>query len=122
MLRLVEHQYPVQVPKQLDPRALESYNLDYEIHPRGGYNFFNDKRAVDHESYAYQLALDMGSAPCITHVMSKGWKVFFTWAMGANFNTKFRLVGPWKCEELAQEIMTTELFNVVRRSGGYVCK
>ena len=122
VLRLLQHQYPNQVPTSLDPQALEPYDMDYEIHPRGGYDFFNDKRAVDHESYAYQLALDMGAAPCITYVMKKGWKMFFTWAMGSNFNTKFRMVGPWKWEEGAEEVMTHELFNVVQRSGGYVCK
>lgn len=83
---------------------------------------FTDKRGVDHESYAYQLALDMGAAPTITHVMSRGWKIFFTWAMGSNFNTKFRLVGPWKWEAGAEEIMRGELYNVVKRSGGFVCK
>ncbi|KAF4993722.1 hypothetical protein FDECE_13328 [Fusarium decemcellulare] len=40
--------------------------------------------------------------------------------MGSNFNTKFRMVGPWKWEESAQDIMRNELFNVVKRSGGYV--
>ncbi|KAM0417050.1 hypothetical protein ACHAPT_012956 [Fusarium lateritium] len=40
--------------------------------------------------------------------------------MGSNFNTKFRLVGPWKWEQGAEEIMRNELFNVVKHSGGYV--
>lgn len=64
----------------------------------------------------------MGAAPTITHVLAKDWKVFFTWAMGSNFNTKFRMVGPWKWENGAVDIMQDELFNVVQRSGGYVCK
>jgi dimethylaniline monooxygenase (N-oxide forming) len=62
----------------------------------------------------------MGSAPTISFVASKGWKVLYTWAMGSNFNPKFRLVGPWKWEDGAAEIMATELFDVVKRSGGYV--
>ena len=62
----------------------------------------------------------MGSAPTISFVASKGCKVLYTWAMGSNFNPKFRLVGPWKWEDGAAEIMATELFDVVKCSGGYV--
>jgi dimethylaniline monooxygenase (N-oxide forming) len=62
----------------------------------------------------------MGSAPTITHVWSKGWKIFFTWAMGSNFNPKFRMIGPWKSPSYAEHIMSNELFNVVKRSGGTV--
>ncbi|KAK7418686.1 hypothetical protein QQZ08_011160 [Neonectria magnoliae] len=120
ILRLLQNQFPKEVPTTLDPNALTPYDLDYEIHACHGYDFYNDKRAVDHESYAYQLALDMGAAPTITHVMKKGWKVLFTWAMGSNFNTKFRMVGPWKWVAGAESIMRNELFNVVKRSGGYV--
>ncbi|KAK7229147.1 hypothetical protein V2G26_001317 [Clonostachys chloroleuca] len=47
--------------------------------------------------------------------MGKGLKVCFTWAMGSNFNTKFRLVGPWKWKGAA-EIMEGELFDVVKRT------
>lgn len=55
------------------------------------------KLGVDHERYAYQLALDMGTASRAGYVLKKhGWKVFFTWAMELNFNTKFRIVGPWR--------------------------
>ncbi|RSL92931.1 hypothetical protein CDV31_014936 [Fusarium ambrosium] len=120
VLRLLQDQFPKEVPRQISPNALTSYELDYQIHPRDGYSFYETKRAVDHESYAYQLALDMGSAPTATYVLKRGWKIFFTWAMGSNFNTKFRLVGPWKWEQGAEEIMRNELFNVVKRSGGYV--
>ena len=103
--------------------AVKPYELDYALHPRGGYDFFAQKLGVDHEGLAYQLALDMGSAPRASHVLRKhGWKVFFTWAMGPNFNTKFRLVGPWAAPEQAAEIMRTELFDVVKRTGGVVCK
>ncbi|KAL6357419.1 hypothetical protein LRP88_07584 [Fusarium phalaenopsidis] len=120
VLRLLQDQFPKEVPRRISPNALPTYDLDYQIHPRGGYSFYETKRAVDHESYAYQLALDMGAAPTATHVFKKGWKIFFTWAMGSNFNTKFHLVGPWKWERGAEEIMRNELFNVVKRSGGYV--
>ncbi|KAH6885719.1 hypothetical protein B0T10DRAFT_516668 [Thelonectria olida] len=122
VLRLLQHAFPDQVPSTRDVNSVGQYELDYAIHARESYSFFHTKRAVDHESYAYQLAVDMGAAPRITHVMKKGFKVFYTWAMGSNFNTKFRLVGPWKWEQGAEEIMHNELFNVVKRSGGLVCK
>lgn len=84
------------------------------------------KCAIDQESYVYQLALDMGSAPTWTYVLRKyGREVFFTWAMGPNFPTKFRLVGPWSNEEsrdYAARLMSRdgELGKVVRRTGGGV--
>ncbi|KAF5670779.1 flavin-containing protein [Fusarium circinatum] len=40
--------------------------------------------------------------------------------MGSNFNTKFRMVGPWKWEKGAEHIMRNELYNIVKRSGGFV--
>ncbi|KPA44802.1 dimethylaniline monooxygenase [Fusarium langsethiae] len=120
VLRLLQDRYPKEVPSTRDPDALEPYELDYQLHARGSYSFWDTKRGVDHESYAYQLALDMGSAPCAWTVMKKGFKIFYTWAMGSNFNTKFRLVGPWKRNEAAENIMRNELFNVVKRSGGFV--
>jgi dimethylaniline monooxygenase (N-oxide forming) len=122
VLHLLQHRYPKEVPVARDSNALESYDLDYQLHPRGNYSFYETKRAVDHESYAYQLALDIGSAPKALSVMKKGWKVFYTWAMGSNFNTKFRMVGPWKWEQGAENIMRNELYNVVKHSGGFVCK
>jgi dimethylaniline monooxygenase (N-oxide forming) len=120
VLRLLQHEFPLEVPRGLYPNALESYELDYKMKPRAGYDLFATRRAVDHESYAYQLALDIGSAPTITYVMSRGWTLFFTWAFGSNFNTKFRLVGPWKWSEGAEDIMRNELYNVVKQTGGGV--
>ncbi|KAF2099030.1 FAD/NAD(P)-binding domain-containing protein [Rhizodiscina lignyota] len=73
---------------------------------------------VDHESYAYQLALDVGSAPSIWEVAQHGWKVLLVWALGVNFNTKFRLVGPWK-DDTAPDIMKTELWETITRRGGF---
>lgn len=122
VLHLLQHKYPKEVPAVPDSNAIESYDLEYRLHPRGNYSFYETKRAVDHESYAYQLALDIGSAPKARSVMKKGWKVFYTWAMGSNFNTKFRMVGPWKWEQGAENIMRNELYNIVKRSGGFVCK
>lgn len=76
---------------------------------------------VDHESYAYQLALDMNAAPSFTEVLKLGGKVAFTWAMGSNFNTKFRLVGPWKWNG-AKDVMEKELWDVVTESGIWICQ
>jgi Flavin-binding monooxygenase-like len=73
---------------------------------------------VDHESYAYQLALDMGGAAGFTQVLGMGWKVAVTWALGANVNTKFRLVGPWKWEDAAK-VMETEIWETVARRRGF---
>lgn len=73
---------------------------------------------VDHESYAYQLALDMGSAPSFTDVLMKGWKLTASWALSAQVNPKFRLVGPWKWTG-AQEVMENEIWATVTRRRGF---
>ncbi|KAI1342203.1 hypothetical protein F5Y15DRAFT_430611 [Xylariaceae sp. FL0016] len=119
---------------------------------------------VDHESYAYQLALDMGAAPGFLEMVRLGlaarravvvgeggdgdddddddddddgekmglvdgvegrarrdeavkgvwYKLLLTWALGANFNTKFRLVGPWAWDG-AVTVMADELWDTVAR-------
>ncbi|RYP73771.1 hypothetical protein DL770_007719 [Monosporascus sp. CRB-9-2] len=74
---------------------------------------------VDHESYAYQLALDMNAAPSFWDVVhmgleGPGWRLPLTWAFGANFTTKFRLRGPWKWDGAA-DLMTGELWDTVAR-------
>jgi dimethylaniline monooxygenase (N-oxide forming) len=120
-LRLLQFKYPETVPTEF-PNAVPGYEMSFNLHPREGYDLFTSKGGVDHESYAYQLALDMGAAPTFSFVRKKGFKVLYAWAMGANFNPKFRLVGPWKVEEEAEEIMRVELYGVVKRSGGVVCK
>lgn len=120
VLRLLQQHPFTKVPTTRDFNALGHYELDWKLHARAGYDMFANKRGVEHESYSYQLAVDMGSAPTITHVMSKGWKIFFTWAMGSNFNPKFRMVGPWKDTKRAEGIMSNELFNIVKKSGGGV--
>lgn len=127
-LRLLQDRHPQHMPplffsSSWEKNAVEPYELDYKLHPRGGYDLYADRRGVDHESYAYQLALDMGAAPTFSYMLRSGWwRVFYTWAMGSNFNTKFRLVGPWRDEVRAQGIMRGELYDVVKRSGGAVCK
>ncbi|GKT65524.1 dimethylaniline monooxygenase [Colletotrichum tofieldiae] len=123
--RLLQSKYP-NVPGltpssrsyPLDPNALPGYDIDWKLHPRCGRDPWAEKRGVDHESYVYQLALDIGSAPRFSYVLSKGFKAVYTWAMGSNFNAKFRLVGPWKNEEESLRIMRGELFDIVKQSGG----
>jgi dimethylaniline monooxygenase (N-oxide forming) len=95
-------------------------DIDYKLHMHPGRREY-ESYGVDHDAYAYQLALDMGSAPSFTQVAGFGFKTAFTWAMGPNFNTKFRLIGPWKWEG-ANEVMRGELWGVVKESGGWFCK
>ncbi|KAK0102097.1 hypothetical protein ONS96_006060 [Cadophora gregata f. sp. sojae] len=94
-------------------------DIDYKLHFKPGRREY-ENFGVDHEAYAYQLALDMGSAPSFTEVLRHGYRTAFTWAFGSNFNTKFRLVGPWQWDG-AKEIMSNELYDVVNNSGGWFC-
>ena len=84
--------------------------------------------AVDHESYAYQLALDMGSVPSFFSVLRRGPKMLLCWALAPNFNAKFRLEGPWRWTEGdgsgkpgdgrgADDVMEGELWETVARRG-----
>ncbi|KAB5586235.1 dimethylaniline monooxygenase [Coniochaeta sp. 2T2.1] len=112
------------LPQPSDPSESESviphYELDYVLHARGSYDLFQTKRGVDHESYAYQLALDLGAAPTFWHMVKHtSWRCVYTWAMGPNFNAKFRIVGPWARPGVARRVMEGELFGVVARTGGY---
>ncbi|GJD04758.1 dimethylaniline monooxygenase [Colletotrichum higginsianum] len=112
---------PLSAPGQgTCPDAVAHYEVDYALRARGGHDFFKTKHGVEQESYAYQLALDMGAAPTISFMARQGFRAFYTWAMGSNFNTKFRLVGPWKLEAGALSIMRGELFEVVMQTGGGV--
>ncbi|RHZ46422.1 uncharacterized protein CDV56_104747 [Aspergillus thermomutatus] len=71
---------------------------------------------VEHDAYAYQLACDVGGAASFLEALSRGWRVWVVWALGACPNTKFRLVGPWKWGG-AEEVIKTELFATVKRRG-----
>lgn len=85
---------------------------------------------VDHESYAYQLALDIGSAPSVTQLLtlprqepsspspSSNLKLLASWALSANINTKFRLIGPWKWDG-ARDVMENEIWKTVSRRRGF---
>jgi len=112
ILNLVAPQY---IPRQLLPHDEQHYKLNPPKNARVRYG-------VDHESYIYQLALDMDSAPGALEVVQIGWtqgskdwwKLPLVWALGANFNTKFRLCGPWQWGG-AVEILTNEFWVTIRR-------
>ncbi|XWW94464.1 hypothetical protein V2A60_002407 [Cordyceps javanica] len=71
---------------------------------------------VDHESYAYQLALDMNSAPGLTDVVGfRSLKLLAVWALGANFNTKFRLRGPWQWDGAPAVLTSQEFWATITR-------
>ncbi|KAH6680487.1 hypothetical protein B0J14DRAFT_266618 [Halenospora varia] len=106
----------LQILSKLPPKE-KCRDIDYKLRTMPGRREY-ENYAVEHEAYAYQLALDMGSAASFTEISRFGFKTLFTWAMGPNFNTKFRLVGPWKWGG-ANEVMRTELWGVVRQSGGW---
>ncbi|KAI5865262.1 FAD/NAD(P)-binding domain-containing protein [Durotheca rogersii] len=129
---LAEMQAQLWVLHLLAPERVEGRPLLPEDEPH--YRLVSKENArirhgVDHESYTYQLALDMGSAPSFSEIVRLGfdqakgrgggdgnysWKLLLTWALGANFNTKFRLRGPWKWDG-AVEVMATELWDTVAR-------
>ncbi|KAK7981065.1 hypothetical protein PG989_013522 [Apiospora arundinis] len=108
-----------------DPNAVPPHDISYQLRPRGAHDLARHKGGVDHESYAYQLALDLGAAPTFTFMVRQGSpRALWTWAMGSNFNPKFRLVGPYSSaengREAALDIMRGELFRVTSRLGGGV--
>ncbi|KAJ0107789.1 hypothetical protein J7T55_000051 [Diaporthe amygdali] len=114
-------------PPQRSHDAVEQYEMSYKLNCRDkDHDVAVTKRGVDQESYAYQLALDMGSAPTWIHILRTfGREVFFTWALGPNFPTKFRIVGPWANEDTAHEAARLmradgELGKLVGRTGGAV--
>lgn len=78
---------------------------------------------VEHDSYAYQLAKDIGGAASITDVLRlalrtrRGWRLPYVWAGGASFNPKFRMVGPWRFDG-APEMLTGELWETISRREG----
>lgn len=87
---------------------------------------------VDHETYAYQLALDMDAAPSFTEILKAGfaagrpgrgtgiwYKLPIIWAAGAQFNAKFRLRGPWAWKG-AVDVLTVELWPTISRRGGFL--
>ncbi|KAL9484025.1 hypothetical protein ACSS6W_002814 [Trichoderma asperelloides] len=104
------------IPKPLNPDDEWHYRI---IHPPDARVFYG----VEHDSYAYQLAKDIGAAPSFTEVLKlafhtkRGWRLPYIWAAGACFNTKFRMTGPWKWDG-AGEVMTGELWETIQRREG----
>jgi dimethylaniline monooxygenase (N-oxide forming) len=110
---------PHRIPRPLLPSDEPHYRL---LHPPGS----RVQYGVDHESYAYQLALDMDSAPGALEIVNLGlqaggnrmWRLPLIWALGANFNTKLRLRGPWKWDG-AVDVLADELWQTVARRGWF---
>jgi dimethylaniline monooxygenase (N-oxide forming) len=109
------------------PRPLEAKDEGhYRLQPPPGARI---KYGVDHETYAYQLALDMDSAPLFTEIVTTGWKASHRnglwwklpviWAAGAQFNAKFRLRGPYKWNGAVQ-VLGVELWETISRRGGFL--
>lgn len=93
------------------PKPVDHYRLHHAPTSRIQYG-------VDHESYAYQLATDMGSAASFTSLLPRGLKLTLCWALSANVNPKFRLTGPWKWNG-AQQVMETEIWSTISRRRGF---
>ncbi|KAI8961332.1 FAD/NAD(P)-binding domain-containing protein [Daldinia sp. FL1419] len=83
---------------------------------------------VDHETYAYQLALDIGSAPTFWDAVKAGWsasryqsnlwyRIPIIWAAGAQLNSKFRLKGPYFWDG-AVHVLGGELWQTISRRHG----
>ncbi|KAK1751490.1 dimethylaniline monooxygenase [Echria macrotheca] len=105
---------PSRIPKPLHPRDEPHFRLHHPDDSRIHYG-------VDHESYVYQLALDMNSALGVWDVLmyslrgSEGaWKMPLVWAFGSNLNARFRVRGPWKWDG-AEEIMKGEMWETMKR-------
>lgn len=108
---------PTGIPRALRPEDEPHYRLQPPSGSRITYG-------VDHESYAYQLALDMNSAPGLVDVgrivlFEKRdrllWRLPIIWAFGANFNTKYRLQGPWKDPDAAALLSSDEFWETITR-------
>lgn len=97
------------IPRPLVPEDESHYQLKKVPGARITYG-------VDHESYAYQLALDMESAPGFLDIVRFfSFKLMVIWVFGANFNTKFRLLGPWKWYGAADLLVSDEFWQTITR-------
>lgn len=111
--------------EKTEPSRMSPLRADDEVH----YKLLPGKSArvqygVDHESYAFQLALDMGSAPSLAQTVAlawaarrwaTAWKLLVMWLLAANVNTKFRLVGPWAWDGAVHVLTADELWETVTR-------
>lgn len=121
---LAEMQAQLWVLNLVVPRKVFDLKAEDEIHYK--LHSKSDDRVtygVDHESYAYQLALDMNSAPGIADIwriirttkVSTMYRLLIIWAFGAHFNTKFRLIGPWAWEGAMEVLVTDEFWHSITR-------
>ncbi|KAM4066310.1 DDE superfamily endonuclease [Hirsutella rhossiliensis] len=101
------------------PRALVPEDeMHYRLHPLPGARI---NYGVDHESYAYQLAMDMDSAPGLTDMLRllsfnlNSGRLLIIWALGAHFNTKFRLQGPWEWHGAQELLASAEFWQTITR-------
>jgi len=105
---------PHKIPKALHPRDESHYRLWHLNESRIHYG-------VDHESYVYQLALDMDAALGALEAVRMGfgpgenaWRIPLVWAFGSGLNTKFRLRGPWKWSG-AENVLKGEMWEQIKK-------
>ncbi|KAI1802078.1 FAD/NAD(P)-binding domain-containing protein [Daldinia bambusicola] len=100
---------------------------DHHFRLRSGQNS-RINYGVDHETYAYQLGLDIGSAPTFLDAVRAGWsasryqfnllyRIPIIWAAGAQLNSKFRLKGPYSWDGAAH-VLGGELWQTISRRHG----
>ncbi|RKK10631.1 hypothetical protein BFJ65_g14626 [Fusarium oxysporum f. sp. cepae] len=121
---LAEMQAQLWVLNLMAPHKLSNLKAEDEIHYKL-HSKYDDRvtYGVDHESYAYQLALDMNSAPGIVDIwritqtirITSMYRLLIIWAFGAHFNTKFRLIGPWAWEGAMEVLVSEELWHTITR-------
>lgn len=107
---------PQSIPRPLLPE--DEYH--YKLRPLPGARI---NYGIDHESYAYQLALDMDSAPGLWDILGffswrqkvMSWKLLILWIFGAHLNTKFRLQGPWKWDGALELFTSDEFWQTITR-------
>ncbi|KIE00631.1 dimethylaniline monooxygenase, partial [Metarhizium majus ARSEF 297] len=122
---LAEMQTQLWVTNLLSPRCIPRTLLPedehhYKLRSLPGARI---KYGVDHESYAYQLALDLDSAPGILDIIRlfswrramSWWKLLIIWILGAHLNTKFRLKGPWKWHGAFELLTSDEFWQTITR-------
>ncbi|KAF4949721.1 hypothetical protein FSARC_13414 [Fusarium sarcochroum] len=107
---------PEKIPRSLRAADEEHYRLKL---PPGS----RMENGVDHESYVWRLASDMNSAIGLWGVLAiahkkcirDGWRLLVIWAYNAHFNTKFRLLGPWKWSGAADTLISEEFWQTITR-------
>lgn len=107
---------PGKIPQALSPKDEPYYHLLCSPGARITYG-------VDHESYTYQLALDLGSAPGLWDIIGLTFhkhglltlRLPIIWAFGAHFNTKFRLKGPWRWDGALDLFISDEIWQTITR-------